>query len=379
MSQAKDGQAFRKALSNGCAILAGVGLVCYALQAAMGLRVTNLSNVNTWGLYIVGFMVFTGIAAGSLLFSSSACLCSRMAEYRPYARVAALVGTLCGVVAAGLFIMVDVGHPLRVWRFFTAPNPQSSLLWDAGVLAAYLVIGVVFFLRLKGVGRGDEVEGSLKVVAALAFVAGLAVVITAFAYAREPGSFLWNRIGQPLSFLTSAVVLALAWLLLVFTSLGKSGFMKADAEKLARLGRAASLFLFGDLLLVGGGVAHHAFSGNVEASAIARWMLVGHGAVPFWLGIAASLAALVLLRRGPGVPVAGAWVALFAGVMNKHTMLQARMLNPSFDYPGLPEHFGAAAVYVPSLIELGVAVGIIALTGLLAKIGLERFAPEVEH
>ena len=52
------------------AVLVLAGVFCWGLQLTKGLQITNLGTVNMWGLYIVGFMISTGVAAGSLLFAS---------------------------------------------------------------------------------------------------------------------------------------------------------------------------------------------------------------------------------------------------------------------------------------------------------------------
>ena len=47
-----------------------LGLVCWGLQLSQGLQLTDLNVMNMWGLCIVGFMIFTGVAGGSLFFAS---------------------------------------------------------------------------------------------------------------------------------------------------------------------------------------------------------------------------------------------------------------------------------------------------------------------
>ena len=51
--------------------LAVVGAICWGLQLTQGLQVTNLGVYNMWGLYIIGFIIFTGVAGGSLLLASA--------------------------------------------------------------------------------------------------------------------------------------------------------------------------------------------------------------------------------------------------------------------------------------------------------------------
>ena len=66
------------------ALLFVLGIVCWILQLTQGLQLTNLNNYNTWGFYIVCFALFTGVGAGSLLFTSSAG-CLRV--LRPFAPI----------------------------------------------------------------------------------------------------------------------------------------------------------------------------------------------------------------------------------------------------------------------------------------------------
>ncbi|MCO1601197.1 NrfD/PsrC family molybdoenzyme membrane anchor subunit [Desulfosporosinus nitroreducens] len=54
-----------------------------------------------WGLYIVGFMIFTGIAAGSLLFAATPYL-FKLEEFKPYSRIASYLGAVASIVAASL-------------------------------------------------------------------------------------------------------------------------------------------------------------------------------------------------------------------------------------------------------------------------------------
>ncbi|HHW60929.1 MAG TPA: polysulfide reductase NrfD, partial [Syntrophomonadaceae bacterium] len=51
-------------------ILVIAGLVAWVVQLTKGLVLTDLGDHKVWGLYIVGFMFFTGIAAGSLIMAS---------------------------------------------------------------------------------------------------------------------------------------------------------------------------------------------------------------------------------------------------------------------------------------------------------------------
>ncbi|KTE92424.1 oxidoreductase [Desulfitobacterium hafniense] len=373
MNEKTEKQIFTKPVFIILALLAVVGLVCWFLQLTKGLQLTNLNNFNTWGLYIIGFMIFTGIAAGSLLFSSSAHLFSSMAEYKPYTRIAAFVGAIGSVVAAGLFIIVDIGNPERAWYIITSANISSPMFWDTLILAAYVIIGIVFTRQLIMVEQEKKDEKSLYGISLVAFIAGLMVMVTSFVFALQVARPLWNSPAQPVSFLTAAIVAGLALLMILFTILNKNGYIVMSAEKLAKLGKITVVFLFVELLVVLGEVAIGLYAGGGEEAEIIRWLVTGEGAPFFWVELIAIVAGLVLLFSSkPSTLVMGAGVALFAIFMIKYNLLQTQLLNPLITYPGPPGYGGGEGIYLPSLIEIGIAVGIIAMGGLLVMVGLNR-------
>jgi len=111
-----------------------LGIVCWIIQLNKGLQMTNLSVINMWGLYITFFMIFTGVAAGSVFFASVPYLFN-LEEYKPYCRIATYVGAIASIVAASLFIIVDIGNPDRAWEFITSGNITSPMF-----ITTYLLI-----------------------------------------------------------------------------------------------------------------------------------------------------------------------------------------------------------------------------------------------
>lgn len=371
MNDQADKQFFRKPLFILFALLAAIGVVCWFLQLTQGLQLTHLNNFSTWGLYIIGFMLFTGVAAGSLLFTSSAYLFQGLNDYKPYTRISAFVGAIGSVVAAGLFIIVDIGNPGRAWHIITNANLSSPMFWDTLILAAYVIVGIIFTRQLILVDQGQKEEKSLKAISLLAFLAGLLVTVTSFVFALQVARPFWNNPVQPLSFLAAAVVAALSLLLIIFAALNKSGYIQMNGEKLVRIGRFAAMLLFLELLVVLGEVAIGLYAGAGEEHDVVSWLVAGPGAPFFGVELLALVAGIVLLfNKKPATLVAGAGVSLFAVFMIKYNLLQAQLLNPLINYPGPPGYTAGAGVYLPSLIESSIAVGIVALGGLLVIIGL---------
>ena len=375
MSNKPQGTVFKQPLFIIFALLTIVGLVCWFLQLTQGLQLTNLNNDNTWGLYIIGFMIFTGIAAGSLIFASSAYLFPVMAEYKPYTRIAAFVGAIGSVVAAGLFIIVDIGNPERAWHIITSANIASPMFWDTLILGAYVILGIFFTRQLIAVNAGQKEEKSLKGIAVVSFIAGLSVMVTSFVFALQVARPLWNNPVEPVSFLAAALVVALALLLIILAILNKIGYIDISSEKLSKLGKLAALCLFFELFVVLGEAVIGLYAGAGEEAEIIHWLIAGEGAPFFWIELIALIAGLVLLlSRKPGTLISGSAVSIFAIFMIKYNLLQAQLLNPLISYAGPPGYGGGEGIYLPSFIEMGVAVGIISLGGLLVMIGLDKLS-----
>lgn len=356
------------------ALLAVVGIVCWILQLTQGLQLTHLNNFMTWGLYIIGFMLFTGITAGSLIFTSSAYLFAGMAEYKPYTRISSYVGAICGIVAAGLFIFVDIGNPERVWHIITNAHLASPMFWDTVILTAYVIVGILFTRQLILVQEGKKDEKSLNVISWVAFIAGLMVMVTSFVFAMQVARPLWNNPMEPVSFLAAALVAAFAVLIILFAYLNKTGRIQISNDKLSKLGQLAGFFLLFELFVVAGEALIGLYAGEGEEAVIINWLVAGKGAPFFWVEVVAIGVGLILLLKKsstPSVLVAGASVSILAIFMIKYNLLQSQLLNPLITYGG-PVGYNPAelAVYIPSLIEVGVSVGIVALGCLLVLIGL---------
>jgi len=358
-----------------------MGIACWVAQLTQGLHLTNLDNNNTWGLYIVGFVLFTGVAAGSLLFASSAWLFNGLAQFRPYTRIASFVGVIGSVIAAGLFIIVDIGNPSRIWYMITRFNFTSPIIWDTVILGSYVIIGIIFTRRLIQVSKGVTEEKSVKGIAIVAFIAGLLVTVTSFIFCIQVARPFWNNPVQPLSFLFAAVVVALALLLLVFAILRTKKYIAMSDELLNKMARVIAIFLAAELLVVLSEVALGLYAQSGEDVQLIHWLISGDGAVYFWVEIAAfALGMVLLLNRRTAFCMAGAGASFFAVLMVKYNLLQTQLLNPSISYPGLngrSTYAGtagniAAGAYLPSWIEVSLSIGIVSLGVLLVLLGLKQ-------
>src|SRR5512135_2370983 len=122
-----------------------LGLYAYIGQATRGLIVTAMRDQVSWGFYVANFTYLVGVAAAAVLLVVPAYLY----HFKPIKEIV-LFGELLAISAitmCSLFIMVDMGQPLRVWHLLPAAGamnfPSSLLAWDVIVLNGYLIINTV--------------------------------------------------------------------------------------------------------------------------------------------------------------------------------------------------------------------------------------------
>lgn len=201
------------------------------------------------------------------------------------------------------------------------------------------------------------------------------VVVTSFVFTFQIARPLWNTPAQPFSFLVAAFAAALAVFILLAFTLKKSGYLSMKINLLAKIGKVIALLLSIEFILVSVEALIGLYPGEGEEFQAFMWLVTGDGAVAFWLSIAALIGAIVLLSKKVrtekgGSLIAGAILGLAAIILIKSNLLQSELFNPLLSYPG-PEMYGdMAGPYYPSLLEIGVSLGIISLGALLFMLGL---------
>jgi molybdopterin-containing oxidoreductase family membrane subunit len=118
-------------------------------QIYIGLGVAGYTHPLFWGVYIVTFVFWVGIAhAGTLI---SAILYLFRAKWRNAINRSAEAMTVFAVMTAGQFLGIHVG---RIWKaYFILPYPnqrglwvnfRSPLEWDTFAISTYATISIVF-------------------------------------------------------------------------------------------------------------------------------------------------------------------------------------------------------------------------------------------
>jgi molybdopterin-containing oxidoreductase family membrane subunit len=200
-----------------CLVLMAWGLISWVrIMFIEGVGITGSSDLVPWGLYIVGFVFFVGTSAGASLMGLMIHGFGRK-DYEPLGTRAILVGFL-SLMAAVLFLMSDVGNPIRAGLLpAVLRNPTSMLVYTSMTYAGFaaLMLSELFFavkITLKGGKGGHWDEKMAKVLAIGALLFALMVVhaphgaLFAFLKARE----MWNTPLLPAHFVTVALASGIA-------------------------------------------------------------------------------------------------------------------------------------------------------------------------
>lgn len=192
-----------------------VGAACYAQQWNYGLGITGMSRDVSWGLYISQFTFLVGVAAGGLMLV----LPYYLHNYKEFGRITILgeFMAIAAIVMCLMFIIADLGQPMRALNVLLYPTPNSMLFWDMIVLNGYLALNLICgWAILHSEYKGVKYSSWVKPFIYLSIPWAISIhTVTAFLYAGLPGRDYWlNPILAP-RFLASAFAAGPALLLII--------------------------------------------------------------------------------------------------------------------------------------------------------------------
>jgi molybdopterin-containing oxidoreductase family membrane subunit len=388
-------------------VLVLVGLLAWFYQLSEGLAVTGMNNVFSWGLYIMLFVFFVGLSAGGLIISSVPKF-FHSDRYDSIATLGVLVSFAC-IVVAGLLIIPDLGRPTRVVGFVLSPDFRSPMVWDFAIVVLYGLFTAGYFWLLTRrdlAARGSRLAFGVEDTAAgrkrdknLSFWAAaiaipLAVAlhsITGWIFALQIGRGSWfSPLVAPM-FIMKALVSGLALMLVVAILADRFTHFELSRELIPELGKVLGIFVAVHIVyLVAAERLPHAWAENFEFWSITSGFLVGD-TLSFWLWtVLGGVIPLVLLsipslrRRTWAVFTASVFAIvgiLFEGVNLIFTGYSdlnidaAPGVTTGTEYSGIGSNIWATAgSYTPTVVELLISLGLVALGALIVTLGL-RFFP----
>jgi Ni/Fe-hydrogenase subunit HybB-like protein len=360
-------------------ILAGLGAAFY--MEHNGHIVTGMSNQIVWGMPHV-FAVFLIIAASGALNVASVSSVFNRSEYKPYARLSALLAIT--LLVGGLAVLVlDLGRPERLTVAMTTYNFKSIFAWNIYLYIGFLAIVVAYLFAMMDRQASRSVLLG-KSIGGLAFVWRLVLTtgtgsIFGWLVAREAYS---AAIMAPL-FIAASLLFGLAFTVLVLVILGPQ--LRQDLLTDEMVGRFRGLLAVFSLTVLYFTAVHHLTKLYAsEHYGIERFLLLDGGAYTtvFWLGqiVIGSLLPLVILalpsfgRTRSAITIASL-LFLLGGLAQIYVIIIGGQAYPLNLFPGMHAtssfHDGEIARYAPSLPEIFLGLSGISIAMLLTGIAIK--------
>jgi len=361
-----------------------IGAACYIKQYNFGLGVTGMSRDVSWGLYISQFTFLVGVAAGGVMLV----LPYYIHDYKEFGRITILGEFLAiaAIVMCLLFIMADLGQPMRALNVVLHPSPNSMLFYDAIVLNGYLYLNILCgWVILTAEKKQVKPPKWIYFFVYLSIPFAVSIhTVTAMLYCGLPGRHFWLSAIIAPRFLASAFAAGPALIVIACLVLKRVADFDAGRKAMNKLvtiiiyAALLNMFFVGLEFFVGYysnipghkhaleylffGLEHHGHVYNNLVPFMWAFVVLGFGAIAILATPAAKKNDLVL-----GLGCASLFLAFW---LDK---------GIGFVFAGFvstPLH--EIAEYIPTANELGITIGVWA-TGLFVVTVLYKIAIGVEH
>ena len=212
-----------------------VGGICYLRQFLYGMHLTGMGRDLSWGLYISQFTFLVGVAAGGLMLV----LPYYIHNYKAFGRITILGEFLAiaAIIMCLMFIMADIGQPLRGLNMILHPTPNSMLFWDMVVLLGYLGLNVICGWVILTAERKQVKPPKwiyFFVYLSLPFAVSIHTV-TAMLYCGLPGRHFWLSAITAPRFLASAFAAGPALIVIACLVMKRIAHFDAGQEAIKKL------------------------------------------------------------------------------------------------------------------------------------------------
>lgn len=360
--------------------IVGVGFLLYLRQLDFGLGITGLSRDTSWGFYIANFTFLVGVAAGGVMVV----LPYYLHDYKAYGKVTILGEFLAiaSVLMCVTFILVDLGQPTRILNVFLYPSPKSVLFWDTIVLNGYLFLNIIIGWNvLEAERNGIHYQKWLKPLIYISIPWAVSIhTVTAYLYCGLPGRGFWMTAILAPRFLSSAFAAGPALLILLCLIIRRVTDFDPGREQIQALAKTVAYAICINVFFFLCEVFVAFYSNIPEHMDHIKYLFVGlHGHAAYvpwmWASFSLMIVGIILTvnpytRKNEGV-LAVACVLIFAGTwIDKGLGMIAGGFTPS------PLH--EINEYIPSIPEIGIALGVWAL-GFLVLTALYKIAVGVKE
>ncbi|MBU0943085.1 MAG: polysulfide reductase NrfD [Proteobacteria bacterium] len=362
-----------------------IGAACYLRQYNFGLGMTGMSRDVSWGLYISQFTFLVGVAAGGVMLV----LPYYIHDYKEFGRITILGEFLAisAIVMCMLFIMADLGQPMRALNVILHPTPNSMLFYDMCVLCGYLFLNILCgWIILTAERKQVHPPKWIYFFVYLSIPFAVSIhTVTAMLYCGLPGRHFWLSAIIAPRFLASAFAAGPALIILCCIILKRVAGFDAGRKAMNKLvtiiiyAALLNMFFVGLEFFVGyySNIPGHKFALEYLFFGIEHHGHVYNNLVPFmWAFVILAFGAIGLLAS----PLAKREDDFFLGVGCAMLFL-AFWLDKGIGFVlggFVPNPLHEIVEYIPTANELGVTAGVWA-TGFFVLTLLYKIAVGVEH
>ncbi|MCE5335194.1 MAG: polysulfide reductase NrfD [Desulfobacteraceae bacterium] len=361
-------------------VFMGLGAVAWLTQLDRGLTITGLSRDVSWGLYIAQFTYLVGVAASAVMVV----LPYYLHDVKAFGKIT-ILGEFLAIAAVTmclLFIVVDLGKPMRLLNVLLYPTPNSILFWDMIVLNGYLLLNLfIGWNVLEAERKGTHYPNWVKPLIYISIPWAVSIhTVTAFLYAGLPSRHLWLTAILAARFLASAFCSGPALLIILAYLVKKYSKFDPGKEAIDKLTTIMTYALVISIFFVGleaftayySGIPSHQFS-----LTYLFFGLEGHrGLVPFmWLFAALATAATVLLLK-PGTRANEKHLLIACGCVFFSMWLEKGIGLVVGGF--IPNGLEQVREYAPSIPEMMIVLGVWA-TGFFVLTVLYKIAVSVKE
>ena len=361
-------------------VLHGIGASAFLYQLKKGLTITGMSRDVSWGIYIAQFTFLVGVAASAVMVV----LPYYLHNVKEFGKIT-ILGEFLAVAAVSMclmFILVDLGKPMRMLNVILHPTPNSVLFWDMIVLNGYLFLNIVIGWVVLSAER-KEVPPPKWVKPFIYVSIPWAVsihTVTAFLYAGLPGRHFWLTAIMAARFLASAFAAGPALLILlclIVRKVSKFDPGKEAIQKVAKIVVYAMIISIFFVVLELFTAFYSQIPGHMQGFVYDFVGLHGKSNLVPWtwafaiMAVVATLMLLVPAIRHNEKTLAVACVLVFISLWIEKGVT---LVITGF----IPNPFESITQYVPTLPEMAITLGVWA-TGFLVLTILYKVAVSVKE
>jgi molybdopterin-containing oxidoreductase family membrane subunit len=364
------------ALLGSLVVLGGAAYIAFFTHGGV---VMAQRDGSPWGLWFTNYMYYVGLAAGGLVVYASVHLFGAE-QFKPLSRIAVLQAGVFTMMAL-LGVVSDFDRPWRMVNMVLSPNPTAPFVYTGTAAGLYMVLCFVdLWIIITGTG-GEKLAFTMTLIALPAAI--YLHTTTAFVLALNKSRELWHSAVMVPIFLTSATASGVAVLIVfayIFQAVTTTRFKPSMFRSLSTL-LATVIIIDLFLLIVEIGTVFWPTSAQPGHTVRMIEFIAGRYA-PFFLPvlILGFTAFFLLARRKtrhlPVVQITASILYIIAIFLKRYVLM-----SMGFSYTPLGQ---PTQIYFPSLVEIGLWLGILAfgllfITVCIKIMPLEMPEEELEH